>query len=633
MRLTLRTLLAWLDDTLPPGEVRQIGQQVAETPLAQELVDRIHRVTRQRRLTVPPSTGPDGTDPATVASYIDDGLEPDEIVEFEKKCLTSDVHLAEVASVHQILSLLAQKAKVPPEARERMYHLIKGREAVGSAVPRTFKTPKPVKEPTPVASWSPEPPPKASLLERYGLVGGIAATCLVLLWSAYMSLGPTKPPAAEVASDNKKKVEQDKPAAPAVKQEEASPLDMPDADSKKADAGKAPAKSDAEARPPVGVVDLVPLPEGASGKVSDKLDAVLLRFNPESSGKWERLAAGATLKDGDRIVNLPPFLAPLQIGTTTVTMVGDGELVVLAKVPGTSGRFELKRGRLRVAGSSLDPIAIPFDAGVLKLTPSPGAILGLERINHRPPGDKVPSAPSLQVSVVEGEATTEAGTAKETVSAGSTILFQAPDKFSSKGASPVPAWVGELALNDAQVERGHRFAAYFKPDRQAKACIVEAASDENPGVREDAIRSYAAIGMTELLVDTMSTANDPAGRKAAIAALREVARQDADSAKALRAMLEQVGGSKTWADTVESLLVGYSPREANSEATAAKLAELLKHEDVGIRELAADAILSITGKKDRLGYDPDKINEGSGLRNLQELILTHKARNVPAAPK
>ena len=63
MRLTLRTLLAWLDDTLPPAEVRQIGKQVSESPFAKELVDRIHRVTRQRRLTVPSQTGPDAIDP------------------------------------------------------------------------------------------------------------------------------------------------------------------------------------------------------------------------------------------------------------------------------------------------------------------------------------------------------------------------------------------------------------------------------------------------------------------------------------------------------------------------------------------------------------------------------------------
>src|SRR3954451_11163132 len=133
MRLTLRTLLAWLDDTLPPAEVRQIGQQVAETPLAGELVDRIHRVTRQRRLTVPPGSGPEGVDPNIVAGYLDNELPPEVVGEYEKRCLTSDVSLAEVASVHQILSLLGQKAKVPAEARQRMYHLIKGRESVAPA--------------------------------------------------------------------------------------------------------------------------------------------------------------------------------------------------------------------------------------------------------------------------------------------------------------------------------------------------------------------------------------------------------------------------------------------------------------------------------------------------------------------
>ena len=67
MRLTLRTLIAWLDDTLTPGEVRAIGQQVAESPFAKELVERVHRVTRQRRLSVP-STIPGRTRPTPTTS-------------------------------------------------------------------------------------------------------------------------------------------------------------------------------------------------------------------------------------------------------------------------------------------------------------------------------------------------------------------------------------------------------------------------------------------------------------------------------------------------------------------------------------------------------------------------------------
>src|SRR4051812_39089613 len=113
MRLTLRTLLAWLDDTLQPTQVREIGRQVSESPLAQELAERIHRVSRQRRLSVPGRSGPDGTDPNLVASYLDNELDPEAVAEYEKKCLTSDVNLAEVASVHQILSLLGQRVRVP----------------------------------------------------------------------------------------------------------------------------------------------------------------------------------------------------------------------------------------------------------------------------------------------------------------------------------------------------------------------------------------------------------------------------------------------------------------------------------------------------------------------------------------
>ena len=80
MRLTLRTLLAYLDDTLAPAEARQIGLKVAENPQAQELVERIRRVTRRRGLSTPP-TGNEGSpsDPNTVAEYLSDALPADQV--------------------------------------------------------------------------------------------------------------------------------------------------------------------------------------------------------------------------------------------------------------------------------------------------------------------------------------------------------------------------------------------------------------------------------------------------------------------------------------------------------------------------------------------------------------------------
>ena len=194
MRLTLRTLLAWLDDTLSPGEVREIGRQVAESTFTKELVDRIHRVTRQRRLTVPPRTGADAVDANIVASYLDNELDPELVAELEKKCLTSDVHLAEVASVHQILSLIGQKAKVPSEARRRMYGLVRGREAVASTTARAShqEEPEPVSEP--VQPWVIPPPPARPWIERFGPIAAVLGLIGLMCGTAWRTLTPTVSP-------------------------------------------------------------------------------------------------------------------------------------------------------------------------------------------------------------------------------------------------------------------------------------------------------------------------------------------------------------------------------------------------------------------------------------------------------
>ncbi|MGL4423141.1 MAG: hypothetical protein ACRCZF_20940, partial [Gemmataceae bacterium] len=71
MRLTLRTLLAYLDDTLPAENAFLIGQKLQESPTAQELVTKIRKVTRRRSLSVP-SNGEKGSasDPNMVAKYL-----------------------------------------------------------------------------------------------------------------------------------------------------------------------------------------------------------------------------------------------------------------------------------------------------------------------------------------------------------------------------------------------------------------------------------------------------------------------------------------------------------------------------------------------------------------------------------
>src|SRR5690348_7964782 len=87
MRLTLRTLLSYLDDALEPAQAKLIGQKVAESQAAQELIARIKQVTRRRRLTTPPATGPGARfDPNTIAEYLDNVLPAEQVAELEETC-------------------------------------------------------------------------------------------------------------------------------------------------------------------------------------------------------------------------------------------------------------------------------------------------------------------------------------------------------------------------------------------------------------------------------------------------------------------------------------------------------------------------------------------------------------------
>src|SRR5947208_16015228 len=83
MRLTLRTLLSYLDDTLEPAQAKAIGAKVAESDTARELADRIKQVTRRRRLTAPPTSGPGGIDPNTIAEYRDNDVTAEQSTEVE----------------------------------------------------------------------------------------------------------------------------------------------------------------------------------------------------------------------------------------------------------------------------------------------------------------------------------------------------------------------------------------------------------------------------------------------------------------------------------------------------------------------------------------------------------------------
>lgn len=125
MRLTLRTLLAYLDNTLEPQDVALLRQKLSESSFATQLVQRIRGSLSSDQLAAPSPQAVGPIDEANVISeYLDSMMPTEQVAEIERACLESDVLLAEVAACHQILTMvLGRKAEVSDELKQRVYEL------------------------------------------------------------------------------------------------------------------------------------------------------------------------------------------------------------------------------------------------------------------------------------------------------------------------------------------------------------------------------------------------------------------------------------------------------------------------------------------------------------------------------
>ncbi|WZO96675.1 hypothetical protein EP7_003680 [Isosphaeraceae bacterium EP7] len=608
MRLTLRTLLAWLDDTLSPSQVREIGQLVKDSQFARDLVDRTHRVTRQRRLTVP--TGPEASDPNVVAAYIDNTLPADQVNEFERICLTSDVQLAEAASVHQILSLLGHKAKVPPEARQRMYRLVKGREAVTQQTIRKAPVPPVVKSHH--VSSAPEPRTFAPLeasqrgpIERFGPAALAVALIGVLLASALYSLPSDRGPAVSrdeipaIAEAPKPEV---KPAA--------KPNDVPPPALTKVEAKPEPAPPTEEPE----VAGLLNLPAGAIGGLAQS-PGVVLREDEETK-EWGRMKEGDALKADERVVNLDPFRDTFQVGKTRLEMVGAGEIHPLPNTADQKGRLHLDRGRILI-GPLADGarLALAEAVGDVLITPPRDGRVGLERFYDA-------GKPSLDLLISEGNATVSIGDAVHELKGPGVFELAADAGAPTKTDEELPAWF--LATEPTPFAKGigEKFLSYFKEGRPTINVLTEAMDDTQKDVRQVAIATLGVLGEWSLMVPSLDKANDPLARTTAIEVLRGRLQGGGPGVEALQAEIMKVFGDEV-GEVVQKLLLGFSEAESKADATYTQLVADLNAPELAVRQLAVDNLIRLTGRDD-MEFDPDK-PDATGLKNWQDWLVQRKA--------
>jgi len=295
MRLTLRTLLAYLDDRLSPANAREIGQKITNSPFATDLMERIRDVKRRRRLADPEKAAPT-IDANLVAEYLDDQLTPELVARVEREILASDSMLAEVAAAHEILGLLRDPVNVEPRLRDRLYGLDPtGQLEVVRAISGEPSASPDSREP--VVPWKPMKTP-ATASRR---LPGIIVAVLALVWLIFV-VSDSSLFKSDTGADSVAQVNDDKPA---VAIEDAAANENPVVAEAKGQENVGPVNSEPASE--IAVVANVPNPAAPKPPMTDAVVAKPpvpgppVPAQPSAVVKNEALAKG---KSG--VVEAPP---------------------------------------------------------------------------------------------------------------------------------------------------------------------------------------------------------------------------------------------------------------------------------------------------------------------------------------
>lgn len=126
MKLTLRTLLAFMDGTVTEDESAALRTKIKASAPIRELIQRIRKVVNNSELPAPRNDGLDSTgNPNNTSEYLDNLLDIEIVPNFEKLAIGSDVLLAEIAETHQILAALSElDTGISGTLRNRLYEQV-----------------------------------------------------------------------------------------------------------------------------------------------------------------------------------------------------------------------------------------------------------------------------------------------------------------------------------------------------------------------------------------------------------------------------------------------------------------------------------------------------------------------------
>lgn len=638
MRLTLRTLLAYLDDTLDVAQAREISPKVAESDVARELIDRIKKVTRRRSLTVP-----EDTDPNVVAEYLDNDLSTEKLAEVEEQAIKSDVHLAEIAACHQLLTLItSEPVQVPPTSRRRMYGLVKGQEAdPDRPVPR-------VKPATLSEMVLPDEADGNDLVSRSGgarrlyLAGGLSVAMIVAAAMAMRRNPPMPPPGpqAPVADATPKPAEEKPkmPDAPSEQPKEATKApdksaEMPKVvDSPKEAPKELPKEQPKEqpTEPPKAAPVAVEPNLAAERKPSDDRKEVgrfvgsgVLLQAVNDKAPWARVPTNGSVNGAARLLCLPGLSNEVRLGNTVaIELFGtlpeyqlgpffESAVALFAPPAGLDADLRVDNGRvyLRATKSTGAKVRIRLGEDFFDVTlPDDAAELIAERVTMP---DTVPferEAAKQRAGIGVGLVGVTRGTAKVSanlrpaveITAGPVTKFlfwnatAGPgDKLAERPELP-PFWAKSPNVRGPERAMVMDLAAAARrlPQRLSEGArdinvaVAELANDRAPFSRRLSIYCQSALDDVSNILDAFDDAN-PEPRVAAVEALHHwVGRDQAHAGKLFDALMRQKGYTEAEATAGLKLFFGYDEDAIKDPKTYAAALEGLLSPRAMIREVA-----------------------------------------------
>jgi hypothetical protein len=364
------------------------------------------------------------------------------------------------------------------------------------------------------------------------------------------------------------------------------------------------------------------------------VDGILLRYDTEQR-EWVRLTVATGLGGTDRLLCLTPFRAPIALGKTRITLVGQTEIRVLSQPTDDVPALELVYGRVLIRQSAASSLKVNSAARTVKLAIEPDSSIGLDRTDQRGNGRTGTQGFPLMIYCSQGKVAVSLDKQTETLTPGIVAIVETDGPITRASADTLPTWAVEPGPSPGEVELKEQFLRVFHPDRPVLTDMVSAIEDDRPGQKSLAIAGIEALGDLSLLMPVLTRKDDAIARRLAIGAVRDYMGRSPEAAKDVHDPLVREFGNEKTAALVEKMLAGYSSQEASKPDLFKQLVGLLaaEQESVGVRELALDVLQRLTGRDD-LGYNADH-PEGSGLSAWKDLLARGelKIRTPPPRPK